>query len=59
MKVQAFARAKAMFALVAACMGDSLKIGALAQYKSRGHGEGCRGNKHAKSNFKQNKRRGL
>lgn len=27
--------------------------------KSRGHGEGCAGNKHAKSSFKQNKRRGL
>ena len=27
--------------------------------KSRGHGEGLPGNKHARSSFKQNKRRGL
>ena len=34
-------------------------IDALPAYESRGHGEGCSGNKHAKSSFKQNKRRGL
>lgn len=28
-------------------------------YQSRGKGEGCIGNKRAKSSFKQNKRRGL
>jgi len=59
MRGNAFGRAIAMFALVAAAMGDSMKLAAIGPYKSRGHGEGCRGNKHAKSNFKQNKRRGL
>jgi len=59
MRGKAFARSIAMFALIAAAIGDSLKIAGLGQYVSRGHGEGCRGNKHAKSSFKQNKRRGL
>ena len=30
-----------------------------SRQKSRGHGLGLSGNKHAKSSFKQNKRRGL
>lgn len=35
-----FARAIAMFSLIAAAMGDSLKLAAIGQYKSRGHGRG-------------------
>lgn len=35
-----FARAIAMFALVSAAMGDSLKLAAIGPYKSRGHGRG-------------------
>jgi len=52
MQINAFARSKALFALIAACMGDTMKINALGRYKSRGHGEGCTGNKHAKPSFK-------
>lgn len=37
---QPFARARAMFALVAAAMGDMVKLAAIGQYKSRGHGRG-------------------
>jgi hypothetical protein len=35
-----FARAIAMFALISAAMGDSLKLAAIGPYKSRGHGRG-------------------
>lgn len=35
-----FARAIALFALISAAMGDSLKLAAIGQYKSRGHGRG-------------------
>ena len=54
-----FARAIAMFAAIAASM-RSPEQGALIAggYRSRGKGEGCFGNKRAKSSFKQNKRRG-
>ena len=48
-----------MFALIAAAAGNSAILSSLGDYKSRGHGEGLRGNKHAKSSFKQNKRKGL
>ena len=53
----AFSRAKAMMALIVAASAAGTVFS--GQYVSRGHGEGCRGNKHAKSSFKQNKRRGL
>lgn len=52
-----FARAHAMMALIAAALAAGNVFN--GEYRSRGHGEGCRGNKHAKSSFKQNKRRGL
>ena len=35
-----FARAAAMFALIAAAMGDQLKLAAIGPYVSRGHGRG-------------------
>jgi hypothetical protein len=35
-----FARAAAMFSLIAAAMGDQLKLAAIGPYKSRGHGRG-------------------
>ena len=60
-----FARARAVFAAIAlAGMNAFIGSRALASnpnfgYRSRGHGEGLPGNKHAKSSFKQNKRRGL
>jgi len=54
---QAFARSIAMFALIQAATAAGQQF--TGTYKSRGHGESCRGNKHAKSSFKQNKRRGL
>jgi len=61
---QPFARARAMFALLAAAasLGMGARQEALANigtYRSRGKGEGCISNKRAKSSFKQNKRRGL
>lgn len=37
----------------------SIALAGLPGYRSRGKGEGCPGNKHARSSFKQNKRRGL
>lgn len=66
-----FRRAIAMFAAIAAV--SQARFTAVSQarftaeqfalangrYKSRGKGEGCPGNKYAKSSFKQNKRRGL
>lgn len=57
---QPFARAIAMMNLISAAMqaGQGLH-GIDTNYRSRGKGEGCVGNKHAKSSFKQNKRRGL
>lgn len=58
-----FARARAMFAalaLMARANPPALAIQlANTPYVSRGKGEGCIGNKHARSSFKQNKRRGL
>ena len=61
MKQRAFARAAAMFAVIAAAIeqGNSGLLGINTNYLSRGKGEGLSGNKHAKSSFKQNKRRGL
>lgn len=58
---QPFARAHALFAIIAAAIsaGNTGLFGINTGYSSRGKGEGCRGNKHAKSSFKQNKRRGL
>ena len=47
-----FARFTAMMALIAAGLPHG-------NYKSRGHGEGLSRNKHARSSFKQNKRRGM
>ena len=55
----AFSRAKAMMSLIAAAAAAGTVFSGQYVYVSRGHGEGCRGNKHAKSSFKQNKRRGL
>lgn len=37
---QPFARARAMLALIAAAMGNSVKLAAIGPYKSRGHGRG-------------------
>lgn len=58
-----FKRAIAMFAALAAAATSHATPAQLAAantpYVSRGKGEGCIGNKHAKSSFKQNKRRGL
>lgn len=60
-----FARARAVFAAIAlAGMNAFIGTKTLADnpafsYRSRGKGEGLPGNKHAKSSFKQNKRRGL
>lgn len=58
-----FGRAIAVFAARAAVSQArfTAEQPALANgpYKSRGKGEGCPGNKYAKSSFKQNKRRGL
>lgn len=50
-----------MFAVIAAAIsaGNVVLHGINTNYQSRGKGEGLRGNKHAKSSFKQNKRRGL
>ena len=61
MKQIAFARAAAMFAVISAAIaaGNAGLHGINTNYQSRGKGEGLRGNKHAKSSFKQNKRRGL
>ena len=61
MKSLPFARANAMFAAIQAMIasGQQAFIGSLPAYQSRGKGEGGKGNKHAKSSFKQNKRRGL
>lgn len=57
----AFGRARALMAVIAAAVsaGNVSLLGVNTGYQSRGHGEGCRGNKHARSSFKQNKRRGL
>jgi len=48
-------------AVIAAALsaGNSGLVGINTGYRSRGKGEGCIGNKHAKSSFKKNKRRGL
>lgn len=58
-----FKRAIAMFAAIAAAATSRATPAQLAMaagpYRSRGKGEGCIGNKNAKSSFKQNKRRGL
>ena len=56
-----FARAHKIMAVIAAALaaGNSALFGIDTGYRSRGKGEGCIGNKHAKSSFKQNKRRGL
>lgn len=60
-----FARARAVFAAIAlAGLNAFIGTRVLANnpnfgYRSRGKGEGLPGNKHAKSSFKQNKRRGL
>jgi len=58
-----FARAIAMFAAIALAASRYATPAQLAAantpYVSRGKGEGRIGNKHAKSSFKQNKRRGL
>ena len=58
-----FGRAIAMFAAITAVSQARFTAEQFAlangQYKSRGKGEGCPGNKYAKSSFKQNKRRGL
>lgn len=58
---QPFARARAMMALFASAYaaGNTGLLGLNTSYRSRGKGEGLAGNKHAKSSFKQNKRRGL
>ena len=58
---QAFARAKAMMAVIAMAItaGNTGLAGITTNYTSRGKGEGLAGNKRAKSSFKQNKRRGL
>lgn len=62
-KSSMFARAIAMFAALAAVARNNFtseQSQLVAQgYRSRGKGEGCIGNKRAKSSFKQNKRRGL
>lgn len=49
----------AVQALIATGIPAALAAGQVGPYQSRGKGEGLRGNKHAKSSFKQNKRRGL
>ena len=58
-----FARARALFAAIALAATRHATPAQLAAantpYVSRGKGEGHIGNKHAKSSFKQNKRRGL
>lgn len=56
-----FARARAIMRLIQAAVetGNSNLLGINTDYYSRGKGEGCPGNKHAKSSFKQNKRRGF
>lgn len=61
MKSLPFARANAMFAAISAMVaaGQQALVSQLPSYQSRGKGEGCAGNKRAKSSFKQNKRRGL
>jgi hypothetical protein len=50
-----------MFAAISAMVaaGQQALVSQLPSYQSRGKGEGCAGNKRAKSSFKQNKRRGL
>jgi hypothetical protein len=50
-----YATASVIMSLIASGMA----LGALPIYRGRGKGEGCQGNKHAKSSFKQNQRRGL
>ena len=66
MQSQPFKRAIAMQNSIKAIIAKGggqlivqMAIDALGAYKSRGHGEGLGRNKHAKSSFKQNKRRGL
>lgn len=56
-----FSRSKALMSIIAAAIsaGNQSLLGVNTYYRSRGKGEGCTGNKHAKSSFKQNKRRGL
>jgi hypothetical protein len=58
---EAFARAKALMSIIsmAIAAGNHGLHGINTEYRSRGKGEGCNGNKRAKSSFKQNKRRGL
>lgn len=64
-RTQPFARARAIFgAIMVAGLSQFIGTKVLANnpdfgYRSRGKGEGLPGNKHAKSSFKQNKRRGL
>lgn len=61
MKTSPFARSAALFAVIAAAIsaGNTGLVGINTTYVSRGKGEGLSHNKHAKSSFKQNKRRGL
>jgi hypothetical protein len=40
---QPFARAAAMFTLIAAAMGNQMKLASIGPYKSRGHGKGLPG----------------
>lgn len=44
-----FARAIAMFALISAAMGDSMKLAAIGPYKSRGHGRGTPGRNYLRN----------
>jgi hypothetical protein len=61
MRSQPFARARALMSVIMSAMaaGQFIATSPAYHYQSRGKGEGCIGNKHAKSSFKQNKRRGL
>lgn len=59
-----FSRSKALMTIIAAALaaGNQQLLGVNTAYLSRGKGKGQSGsgcNKHAKSSFKQNKRRGL
>lgn len=56
-----FSRALQMRAVISAAIsvGNTGLVGINTDYRSRGKGLGLPGNKHAKSSFKQNKRRGL
>jgi len=47
-----FARAIAMFSLIAAAAGDSLKLAGIGPYRSRGHGRGSWSANNHKSHSK-------